>query len=69
MKFSWRTTGAGVAALLTGLGVLGKVLNDFLLGEPISFDQVSIALTAIGTGIGLICARDNNRSSEDVGAK
>ena len=68
-KISIKTTVAGIGSLLVGLGAFGKILNDFLLGEPVNFDQVSVAVAAITTGIGLIFARDNNLSSEDVGAK
>ncbi|HEY8562813.1 MAG TPA: hypothetical protein VIL74_20715 [Pyrinomonadaceae bacterium] len=68
-KLSWKTTLGGIAALLTGIGMLGKVINDFLLGEPVSFEQVTIAISAIGAGVAGIAARDNNVSSEDVGVR
>lgn len=68
-KFSWKTTVGGVAALLSGLGMLGKVLNDFMTGQPVNIEQVALALSAIGAGIAGISARDNTVTSEDVGAK
>lgn len=68
-KVSWKTTLGGIAALLSGLGMLGKVLNDFMTGQPVSFEQLAGAVTAIGAGIAGISARDNTLSSEDVGVK
>ncbi len=58
---SWKTTSAGIGAILTALGVL------FSSGK---FDQASLSAAAIGvmTGLGLLFARDNDKSSEQVGA-
>jgi hypothetical protein len=66
---SWKTTISGLGMILTGLGLLGKVLNDFGTGEQVSFEQVALAFTTITTGIGLVAARDNSASSEEAGAK
>lgn len=68
-QFSWKTTLAGIAAILTGLGMFGKIVNDFGTGEPINYQDVSIAIATISGGIGLIAARDNNVTSEGAGAK
>lgn len=67
--FSWKTTIGGVVAILTGLGMVGKILNDFMLGEPVNFEQVALAVGTIGTGFGLLFARDNTVTSEEAGAK
>jgi len=63
MKGSWKTTAAGIFAILGGLGT---ILHGVLTEEP---TQWEVALTSIASGIGLLCARDNNRSSEDVGVQ
>lgn len=70
MKYtSWKTTLSGIASFLAGLGMLGKLLNDFLLNEPINFEQLTIAVTAIAGGLAGVFARDNDKSSEEVGAR
>ena len=59
---SWKTSLAGIAAILTSLGLLikGYQLHNY--------EQIGAAITGITTGIGLILARDNDKSSEQVGA-
>lgn len=63
LKGSWMTTGAGIGAILTALGSLlsGIAHNDV--------GAIGNAITGIIAGIGLLLARDNNKSSEDVGIK
>jgi hypothetical protein len=68
-QYSWKTTLAGVAGILTGLGMLGKIVNDFGIGQPVHYEDVAIAITTISGGIGLLFARDNNVTSEGAGAK
>lgn len=60
---SWKTTLAGVAALLTSLGI---AIKAFTVGD---FATVAASVSGIATGIGLLFARDNNVSSEDAGIK
>lgn len=57
MMTSWKTTAAGVAAILGGVG---DVLHQFATGQ---FDQTHLMLdwTAVTTGIGLIMAKDHNK--------
>lgn len=64
MKSSWKTSLAGVASILTGLLALIHSAQN----NTITTSDITVALTAITTGIGLIFARDNNVSSEQVGA-
>lgn len=62
LKGSWKTTLAGVGAVLS---VIVHVINCLTAGTPIDF---TVVITGITTGIGLIFARDNNKTSEQVGA-
>lgn len=62
-KHSWKTSLAGVITLLS---VISHVLNALVNTTPIDWTFVS---TGLATGYGLLVARDNNRSSEEVGAK
>lgn len=62
---STRTTLAGVAAI--GAALLSAA-HAHLDGDPSTAIQWEVVITAIAAGAGLIAARDNNRTSEDVGA-
>jgi uncharacterized membrane protein len=66
---SWKTTVLGVCAILIAVaGALVAVLD----GDPtttVNVESVVAAVVAGLTGIGLIAARDNDKSSEDVDAK
>lgn len=59
---SWRTNLSG---LLTIIATLGHVADSILNGKPIDW---AIAMAGMTTGIGLLTARDNKVSSEQVGA-
>lgn len=63
---SWKTTAAGIAAILTAVG---SALTAFVDNDPTTTLDVGATIAAIMAGIGLIMARDNNKSSEDVGAR
>lgn len=60
---SWKTTTAGVSGILTGLGMIAKAIHD---GD---YSQFGTAITAIIGGVGLLFARDFDKSSEDMGIK
>ena len=60
---SWKTTLAGVGAILGSLGALAKGIAD---GDK---TLIGTSISGIVAGVGLIFARDNNKTSEDVGAK
>lgn len=60
---SWKTTTSGIGGILTGLGMIAKALHD---GD---YSQFGAAISTIVIGIGLICARDFDKSSEQMGIK
>lgn len=60
---SWKTSLAGISTLLS---VAVHVLNALVQGTSIDTTVVATGLT---TGVGLLFARDNNKTSEQVGAK
>ena len=64
LQGSWKTTLLGVLALL---GALVQVTTALLDNDPETKPNFEILATA-AAGIGLIFARDNNKTSEDVGA-
>ena len=59
---SWKTTSAG---LLTILGGLTRIAFAIKAGN-ITEEAVMTTLTAIVGGIGLVFARDNDKTSEQV---
>ena len=63
---SWKTTVAGVAAIISTIGLALKAIFD---GDPSTVVNWNVFVTSLVSGIGLIMARDNNKSSEDVGVK
>lgn len=63
MKGSWKTSALGICALLTAIGVAGTALLD---GNPDTKPDFASIATAFA-GLGLLFARDNDKSSEDVG--
>lgn len=62
---SWKTTTAGVGALLT---VIGTALNQMFDGDPATNPDWNLLLPIIITSLIGIFARDNNVTSEQVGA-
>lgn len=66
MKSSWKTTVTGIAALLTVIGGAATALLD---GNPATNPDWTLLIAAVTTAFGLIFARDNKVTSEDVGAK
>ena len=65
MKGSWKTTTCGVAAILAAVANAVVALTD---GNPATNPEWTVVLAAIMAGVGLLKARDNDRTSEDVGA-
>ncbi len=59
---SWKTTSTGI------LTILGAVLILWFQRAALTPEIIMGAATAVLTGIGLILARDNDKTSEDVGA-
>ena len=60
---SWRTTTAGIAAIVTALASAAAAVAN---GSPVDWGA---AIAAVLAGVGLITARDNLVSSESAGAK
>lgn len=66
MQHSWKTTVAGLGTILGAVGVALAAQFDT---NPITVPNWGTVITAITAGVGLILARDNDKSSEDVGTK
>jgi len=63
---SWKTTVMGVCAILVAVAGAVKLLVD---DDPATNPDWTAVCAAVAAGIGLISARDNRVSSEDVGVK
>ncbi len=66
MKASWRTTSAGIAAILVAVGAALTALTD---SDPVTVPDWGAVVAAVIAGIGLIFARDEKVSSEQAGVK
>lgn len=74
LKGSWKTSATGIGMIFAGLGglcaMIAKVMNEGVGVVDEQFIQgATLAIGSISGGVGLVFARDNNRSSEEVGAK
>ena len=63
---SWKTSVSGLAAILVAVGAALTALSD---GKPETSVDFPSLFAACIAGVGLLFARDNNRTSESVGAK
>jgi hypothetical protein len=63
---SWKTTTAGIAAIVAALATAVGALFD---ADPVSMPDWGAVAAAVMAGIGLIAARDNGLTSEQAGAK
>ena len=63
---SWKTTGAGISAILVAAGSAIAALTDNDPTTVVDWGALSAALIA---GIGLIFARDNDKSSKSLKVK
>lgn len=59
---SWKTSLGGIAAILSGLAGAVTLYQQGNVSEAIA-----TGVAAVGTGFGLISARDNKVSSEAIG--
>ena len=66
MNASWRTTTAGIAAIVAAIATAVTALFD---SDPLTNPEWGAVVAAIMAGIGLMAARDNRVSSEQAGAK
>ena len=62
---SWKTTTAGVAAIVVALATAVGALFD---ADPTTLPDWGAVAAAVMAGVGLIVARDNNVTSEKAGA-
>jgi hypothetical protein len=63
---SWKTTAAGIAAIIAALATAVGALFD---ADPVTMPDWGAVGAAVMAGIGLIAARDNGVTSEHAGAK
>ena len=63
---SWKTTVMGICTILS---ILSGVAIAFLDGNAATNPDWTTAVAGLTTAAGLIFARDNNKTSEDVRAK
>lgn len=66
MKASWRTSGAGIAAIVTALAGAASVLLD---ADPATVPDWTAIVAAVMAGLGLLFARDDKVTSEQSGAR
>jgi hypothetical protein len=63
---NWKTTGAGVAAILVALSAALTALSD---NDPATNIDFALLVSSVIAGVGLIFARDGDKTSEAIGAK
>jgi predicted Zn-dependent protease len=63
---NWKTTGAGVAAILVAMSAALTALTD---NDPSTTIDFASLLAACIAGVGLIFARDADKSSDQLGIK
>jgi uncharacterized membrane protein YhiD involved in acid resistance len=66
MKASWRTTTAGIGAILVAIG---SALAAHFDSDPTTVSDWGAVVAAIIAGIGLIAARDAKVSSQQEGIR
>jgi drug/metabolite transporter (DMT)-like permease len=63
---SWKTTTAGIAAIVAALATAVGALFD---ADPVTMPDWGAVAAAVMAGVGLIAARDNGVTSEQAGVK
>ena len=64
---SWKTTLCGILGVVAaGITMVAQPILD---GDPSTLPQWGVFGTTVAAAVGLLFARDNDRSSEDVGAR
>lgn len=64
MQRSWRTTTLGIIAIITALGGAASALLD---DKPETVPDWAAVVAAVTAGAGLIAARDNSVTSQQLG--
>ena len=62
---SWKTTLAGIAAIVAAIATAVTAQSD---NDPATLPDWTMVIAMITAGVGLVLARDNDKSSEQVGA-
>ena len=65
MKKSWKTTLAGIAGIVAAVASALQAQFD---GDPVTTPNWELVFGLVAAGVGLLLARDNSRTSEEVGA-
>lgn len=65
MKKSWKTTLAGIAGIIAAIASAVQAQFD---GDPATAPNWELVFGLVAAGVGLLVARDNSRTSEEVGA-
>lgn len=63
---SWKTTALGISTILAAVASIVQAALD---NDPATNPDITVAVAAIMSGIGLIFARDNAKTSESAGAR
>lgn len=66
-NYSWKTTTTALIAILTALGTL--VLTPLLDSDPVTLPQWGLFFTTSAAALNGFFARDDDKTSEQVGAK
>jgi anti-sigma-K factor RskA len=63
---SWKTSATGITAIIAAVaGALNLIFDN----KPETNPDWTAVISAVTAGVGLIFARDNNKTSEDVNVK
>ena len=63
---SWKTTAAGIAAIVAAIAL---AISHQFDTDPATIADWSAVITALTAGVGLVLARDNDKTSEQAGAR
>jgi len=66
MKASWRTSAAGIGAILVAIGSAVTAITD---NDPMTIPDWGAVIAAVIAGVGLIFARDAKVSSQQEGIR
>jgi|APGre2960657404_1045060.scaffolds.fasta_scaffold243246_2 uncharacterized membrane protein YhiD involved in acid resistance len=66
MSGSWKTSAAGIGAVLVAAGSAMTAMFD---NDPATLPDWGAVIAAVIAGVGLLFARDNGVTSEAAGAK